>query len=166
MKNGLLISYTDHYEFSINGSIVTSTKNNRRKRKLSKENCDELFCERKDDFVHYMPVYIVSEVDNLIILKNIHDYFFRDYISLRCNHQEFKILREYLHKAGWGWFDGHGKKNKSLFDYNPKDLALIYAKIECDKTIIPYFLDEIEYIDYDKDVTEIIRDIKLNELGI
>lgn len=164
MKIGTLISYTDGYELSFGGNIYTTTESN--KRKLSKKNCEELYGERKDDFVHRMQVYIVSEVDNIIILKNIHDYFFRDYISLRCNHQEFKILREYLHKAGFGWFDRDGKKNKSLFDYNPKDLALIYTKIECDKTIIPYFQDEIEYIYCDKDVTEIIRDIRINELGI
>lgn len=161
MKIGTLISYTDGYELSI-GTTITTTESN--KRKISKKNCDELFGERKDDFVHRMQVYIVSEVDNIIILKNIHEYFFRDYDSIRCNHQEFKILREYLHKAGFGWFDRDGKKNKSLFDYNPEDLALIQVKY--DKAIIPYFQDEMEYIVYDKDVTEIIRDIRINELGI
>lgn len=168
MKEGLLISYVDYYEFSIAGKTISSTKNSKRKRKLSKENCDELFGERKDSFVHYMHVYIESEKDGLILLRNIHEDFFRDYISLRCDHEEFSIIREYLHKAGWGWFEGCDKPNKSLFDYNPEDLAMIQAKSGCDKAIIPYFNDELEYIDLDSigHVKKIIRDIKLKELGI
>lgn len=169
MKEGLLISYVDYYNFSIGGKTISSTNNRKSKRKISKENCDELFGERKDSFVHYMQVYIESEKDGLILLRNIHEDFFRDYISLRCNHEEFNIIRECLHKEGWGWFDDWGKPNKSLFDYNPEDLAMIQAKSGCDKSIIPYFNDELEYIDLDKnigDVKKIIRDIKLKDLGI
>lgn len=168
MKEGLLISYVDYYEFLIEGKTISSTKNSKRKRKLSKENCDELFGERKDSFVHYMRVYIESEKDGLILLINIHENFFRDYISLRCNHNDFNIIREYLHKDGWGWFDDWDKPNKSLFDYNPEDLAMIQIKPGCDKAIIPYFNDELKYIDFDSigDVKKLIRDIKLKELGI
>lgn len=169
MKEGLLISYSNHYEFLIGEKIVSSTKNNRWKRKLSKENCDQLFGERTDEFVHHIEVYIQSEEGGLILLKSKHEDFFRDYKSLRCNHVEFNIIKEYLHKSGWTWFNGwNGStyKRKSLFDYNPEDLYMICVREDCDKSIIPYFNDEIEYIEYQKDVKEIIRDLKLKSLGI
>ena len=168
MKRGLLISYNNRYELSLYGDrdSIYATTNKKRGRKLLKENCDKLFGTRKDDYVHYMPIFIVSDENNVVIVKNIHEDFFKDYTSLRCNHNEFKILRDYLDRAGWGWFENWGKPKKSVYDYNPDDLALISVKWECDKTIIPYFEDEIDYLDWDKDVKEILREIKLNELGI
>ena len=97
--------------------------------------------------------------------------FFKGYNNIRCNHDEFEILKGYLCKDGWSWYSNPD-------DYNPQDLALISIRginygnndVEgptvSDKKIIPFFLDEIEYIEPDKDVKEIIREIKLNELGI
>lgn len=86
--------------------------------------------------------------------------FFKGYNNIRCNHDEFKILKGYLWKDGWSWYSNPD-------DYNPKDLALISIRgTVSDKKIIPFFLDEIEYIEPDKDVKEIIREIKLKELGI
>jgi hypothetical protein len=97
--------------------------------------------------------------------------FFKGYNNIRCNHDEFKILKGYLWKDGWSWYSNPD-------DYNPYDLALISIRGPLvraqvgpqspisDKKIIPYFLDEIEYILPDKDVKEIIREIKLKELGI
>ncbi len=85
--------------------------------------------------------------------------FFKGYNNLRCNHEEFKILKEYLWKDGWRWYSDPD-------DYNPDDLALISVRDKDNKLIIPYFLDEIEYIVWAKDVKDIIREIKLKELGI
>ena len=85
--------------------------------------------------------------------------FFKGYNNLRCNHEEFKILKGYLWKDGWSWYSNPD-------DYNPDDLALISVRDKDNKLIIPYFLDEIEYLVWDKDVKEIIREIKLKELGI
>lgn len=85
--------------------------------------------------------------------------FFKGYNNLRCNHDEFKILKGYLWKDGWSWYSNPD-------DYNPDDLALISVRDKDNKLIIPYFLDEIEYLVWDKDVKEMIREIKLKELGI
>ena len=86
--------------------------------------------------------------------------FFKGYNNIRCNHDEFEFIKEYLWKDGWSWYSNPD-------DYNPKDLALISIRdTVSDKNIIPFFLDEIEYIEPDKDVKEIIREIKLKELGI
>jgi hypothetical protein len=85
--------------------------------------------------------------------------FFKGYNNIRCNHDEFEFIKEYLWKDGWRWYS-------DTDDYNPDDLALISIKDRESKKILPYFLDEIEYIEPDKDVKEIIREIKLNELGI
>jgi hypothetical protein len=85
--------------------------------------------------------------------------FFKRYNNIRCNHDEFEFIKEYLWKDGWRWYS-------DTDDYNPDDLALISIKDRESKKILPYFLDEIEYIEPDKDVKEIIREIKLNELGI
>ena len=80
--------------------------------------------------------------------------FFKEYNNIRCNHDEFEILKGYLWKDGWRWYS------------NPDDLALISVRDKDNKLIIPFFLDEIGYILPDKDVKEIIREIKLKELGI
>ena len=89
--------------------------------------------------------------------------FFKEYNNIRCNHEEFQFIKEYLWKDGWRWvFHVYSDPD----DYNPEDLALISVRDKDDKRIIPYFLDEIEYLVWDKDVKDIIREIKLNELGI
>ena len=85
--------------------------------------------------------------------------FFKEYNNIRCNHDEFQFIKGYLWKDGWRWYSNPD-------DYNPDDLALISVRDEDNKLIIPYFLDEIEYLVWDKDVKDIIREIKLNELGI
>ena len=85
--------------------------------------------------------------------------FFKDYNNIRCNHDEFEFIKEYLWKDGWSWYSNPD-------DYNPQDLALISITYVSYQKIIPFFLDEIEYILPDKDVKEIIREIKLKELGI
>jgi hypothetical protein len=85
--------------------------------------------------------------------------FFKEYNNIRCNHDEFEILKGYLWKDGWRWYSNPD-------DYNPEDLALISVRDKDNKLIIPFFLNEIEYILPDKDVKEIIREIKLKELGI
>lgn len=99
--------------------------------------------------------------------------FFKGYNNIRCNHDEFEFIKEYLWKDDWSWYNHPD-------DYNPDDLALISIKgTISDKKIIPVYLDEIEifhrisYIQQlfqeilpDKDVKEIIREIKLKELGI
>ena len=89
--------------------------------------------------------------------------FFKGYNNIRCNHDEFEFIKEYLWKDGWRWYSSVSKKPDN---YNPDDLALISIKDRESKKILPYFLDEIEYIEPDKDVKEIIREIKLKELGI
>ena len=85
--------------------------------------------------------------------------FFKGYNNIRCNHDEFEFIKEYLWKDGWRWYSKPD-------NYNPDDLVLISIKDRESKKILPYFLDEIEYIEPDKDVKEIIREIKLKELGI
>ena len=87
--------------------------------------------------------------------------FFKEYNNIRCNHDEFEFIKEYLWKEGWAWYS-----NGSLLEYNPDDLALISVRDKDNKLIIPYFLDEMEYLVWAKDVKDIIREIKLNELGI
>ena len=91
--------------------------------------------------------------------------FFKEYNNIRCNHEEFQFIKEYLWKDGWRWYSGIWKSIHPD-DYNPDDLALISVRDKDNKLIIPYFLDEIEYIVWEKDVKDIIREIKLNELGI
>ena len=85
--------------------------------------------------------------------------FFNGYNNIRCDHDEFQFIKEYLWKDGWRWYSNPD-------DYNPDDLALISVRDKDNKHIIPYFLDEIEYIVWAKDVKDIIREIKLKELGI
>ena len=85
--------------------------------------------------------------------------FFNGYNNIRCDHDEFQFIKEYLWKDGWSWYSDPD-------DYNPYDLALISVRDKDNKLIIPYFLDEIEYIVWAKDVKDIIREIKLKELGI
>ena len=80
--------------------------------------------------------------------------FFIGYNNIRCNHDEFQFIKKYLWEDGWSWYS------------NPDDLALISVRDKDDKLIIPFYLDEIGYIEPDKDVKEIIREIKLKELGI
>ena len=85
--------------------------------------------------------------------------FFNVYNNIRCDHDEFQFIKEYLWKDGWRWYSDPD-------DYNPYDLALISVRDKDNKLIIPYFLDEMEYLVWAKDVKDIIREIKLNELGI
>ena len=85
--------------------------------------------------------------------------FFNGYNNIRCDHDEFQFIKEYLWKDGWRWYSNPD-------DYNPDDLALISVRDKDNKLIIPYFLDEIEYIVWAKDVKDIIREIKLKKLGI
>lgn len=85
--------------------------------------------------------------------------FFNGYNNIRCDHDEFQFIKEYLWRDGWRWYSNPD-------DYNPDDLALISVRDKDNKLIIPYFLDEIEYIVWAKDVKDIIREIKLKELGI
>lgn len=87
--------------------------------------------------------------------------FFSDYNNIRCDEVEFNLIKESLDKDGWSWYlDG------SLLTHTPRNLALIEVKTKKDKTLIPYFVDEIEYIEYQKDVKEIIRELKLKDLDI
>lgn len=86
--------------------------------------------------------------------------FFIGYNNIRCNHAEFEFIKKYLWEDGWSWYSNPD-------DYNPDDLALISKRgNRKNKHIIPYFLDEIEYIEPDKDVKDIIREIKLKEIGL
>jgi hypothetical protein len=85
--------------------------------------------------------------------------FFIGYNNIRCNHDEFQFIKKYLWEDGWSWYSNPD-------DYNPDDLALISVRDKDNKHIIPYYLDEIEYLVWEKDVKEIIREIKLKELGI
>lgn len=85
--------------------------------------------------------------------------FFIGYNNIRCNQDEFQFIKKYLWEDGWSWYSNPD-------DYNPDDLALISVRDKDDKLIIPFYLDEIGYIEPDKDVKEIIREIKLKELGI
>ncbi len=92
--------------------------------------------------------------------------FFVDYETLKCNNQEFEILKSYIHQDGWTWF---GEKMTLLENKPPNNLAAIGFRDRDDKTLIPYFSDEIEYLDCDKQAKDLIIDIrnnKLNKLGI
>lgn len=95
--------------------------------------------------------------------------FFKDYSNLKCNYEQFEIIKPYLNADGWDWY----KDDKFLYNDNgtPDDLVMIqpHYKYEDDKNhkfFIPYYEDEIEYLTFEKDVKEIIREIKLNDLGI
>jgi hypothetical protein len=88
--------------------------------------------------------------------------FFNDYNNFRCNYDEFQLIKHYLDDDGWTWLN---EERGSLLNYCPSDLALISNSREV-KKLNPYYLDEIDFIIPDKDVKEIIREIKLNELGI
>ena len=71
---------------------------------------------------------------------------------------------------GWDWY----KYDKFLYDESNEtieDLVMIQPHYKYDddknhKFFIPYYEDEIEYLTFEKDVKEIIREIKLIELGI
>jgi hypothetical protein len=72
---------------------------------------------------------------------------------------------------GWNWY----KDDKFLYDElsneTPEDLVMIQPHYEYEndknhKFFIPYYEDEIEYLTFEKDVREIIREIKLNDLGL
>lgn len=87
--------------------------------------------------------------------------FFDGYNDMRCDVKEFEFIKTHLDKEGWSWY-----MYGSLLTHTPKNLALIEIKSAEDKTLIPYFLDEIDYLIWDKDAKEIIRDLKLKGLGI
>ena len=106
-------------------------------------------------------------------MDNIEYKFFDDYETLKCNNQEFEILKNYIHQDGWSWFDREFEKDEtiitSLLEDTPKYLAAISVRYRESKTLIPYFDDEIEYIECDKEAKDLIREIrnkKLNQLGI
>ena len=96
--------------------------------------------------------------------------FFKDYKNLKCNYDQFQIIKPYLNADGWDWYNG----DKFLYDESDEtldDLVMIqpHYKYENDKNhkfFIPYYEDEIEYLTFEKDVKEIIREIKLIELGL
>ena len=96
--------------------------------------------------------------------------FFKDYKNLKCNYDQFEIIKPYLIADGWDWY----KYDKFLYDESNEtidDLVMIqpHYKYENDKNhkfFIPYYEDEIEYLTFEKDVKEIIREIKLIELGL
>ncbi len=90
--------------------------------------------------------------------------FFNDYNNFRCNYEEFQLIKHYLDDDGWTWLN---EEKGSILNYCPSDLALIATSVSKEiKKLDPYYLDEIDFIIPDKDVKEIIREIKLNELGI
>lgn len=111
-------------------------------------------------------------------MKSIEYNFFDDYETLKCNNKEFEILKNYIHQDGWSWFDREFEKDEtiitSLLEDTPKDLAAISVRYRDSrygdsKTLIPYFNDEIEYLEWDKEAKDLIREIrnkKLNQLGI
>lgn len=108
-------------------------------------------------------------------MKSIEYNFFSDYESLKCNNQEFEILKGYIHQDGWGWFErdfGREISKTSLLEYTPKDLAIITIKYKDNKTLFwlsSEINDELKYLDWDKEAKDLIRDIrnmKLNKLGI
>jgi len=87
---------------------------------------------------------------------------------IRCDAAEFAIIRKYLHDAEWSWFGGFGGPSMSLLDKIPVGLAAFGVKKAFVKALIPYYEDEIEYVNFDAapDVKELIRIIRLRELGI
>lgn len=87
---------------------------------------------------------------------------------IRCDAAEFAIIRQYLHDAGWFWFGGFGKTDMSLLEEIPEGLAALGVKKNFKNAFIPYYKDEIEYVNFDAalDVKELIRIIRLRELGI
>ena len=93
--------------------------------------------------------------------------FFKDYKNLKCNAEQFQIIKPYLIADGWDWY-----KDPSILKYEtPDDLVMIQPHYKYDddknhKFFIGYFEDELQYLTFDKDVKEIIREIKLIELGI
>jgi hypothetical protein len=98
--------------------------------------------------------------------------FFTDYKNLKCNYEQFEFIKPYLYADGWDWYNGdiflYDESNENIDDYLD-DLVMIqpHYKYEEDKNhkfFIPYYEDEIEYLKFEKDVKEIIREIKLNEL--
>jgi hypothetical protein len=96
--------------------------------------------------------------------------FFKDYKNLKCNFEQLQIIKPYLIADGWDWY----KNDSFLYDELNEtldDLVMIqpHYKYEDDKNhkfFIPYYEDEIEYLTFEKDVKEIIREIKLIELGL
>ena len=87
---------------------------------------------------------------------------------IRCDAAEFAIIRKYLHDAGWSWFGGFGKTDMSLLEEIPEGLAALGVKKNFKKTFIPYYKDEIEYVNFDgtPDAKELTRIIRLRELVI
>ena len=93
---------------------------------------------------------------------------------IRCDAAEFAIIRKYLHDAGWSWQIvnitkyGFGKTDMSLLEEIPEGLAALGVKKAFVKALIPYYKDEIEYVNFDgaPDAKELIRIIRLRELGI
>ena len=85
---------------------------------------------------------------------------------IRCDAAEFAIIRQYLHDVGWFWFGGFGKTDMSLLEEIPEGLAALGGNFK--NAFIPYYKDEIEYVNFDAapDVKELIRIIRLGELGI
>jgi hypothetical protein len=98
--------------------------------------------------------------------------FFKDYKNLKCNAEQFQIIKPHLIADGWDWYkDPSILKYETLIELLPDDLVMIqpHFKYNDDKNhkyIISYFEDELQYLTFDKDVKEIIREIKLIELGI
>ena len=94
--------------------------------------------------------------------------FLQESSLIRCDFREFAIIRKYLHDAGWSWFGGFGKTDMSLLEEIPEGLVALEVKKDFKKAFIPYYEDEIEYIDFADalDAKELIRIIRLRELGI
>ena len=94
--------------------------------------------------------------------------FFKDYSNLKCNAEQFEIIKPYLIEDGWDWYKD---PPISLKYETPDDLVMIqphfkYSDYKNHKFFIGYFEDELQYLKFDKDVKEIIREIKLIELVI
>ena len=92
--------------------------------------------------------------------------FFKDYKNLKCNSKQFEIIKPYLIEDGWNWYN-----YPTILKYEtPNDLVMIQPNFKYSddnhKFFQPYFEDELQYLTFDKDVMEIIREIKLIQLGI
>ncbi len=91
--------------------------------------------------------------------------FFNGYRDLKCDHAQFEILWPYLQAAGWDWHGGtcSGGPIEELAMIQP---APTHGNGKETKLFIGYFQDEIEFISFDKDAKDLIREIRLKELGI
>ena len=97
--------------------------------------------------------------------------FFKDYKNLQCNYGQFEIIKPYLIADGWDWYKDESDILVYESNETPEDLVMIqphfkYNNDKNHKFFIAYYEDEIEYLTFEKDVKEIIREIKLNDLGI